>query len=322
MRIIDLFCGAGGFSYGFLLANSCFKIALAIDNDYRALQTYSSNITNSQVYCEDINKIHSCEILDRIDNQNPEVIIASPPCESFSLANPGRRKSAYEQLYSDESGRLVLEAIRLIIDLEPKIFVIENVSQLASIAMKQLIRHEFSHSDYDHIYFNTLEAEEFSVPSQRKRVFISNIKLKPPNNKFSVFVGAAFHSLPNPNIELFNHELVPLPPRIAKKIHQTPPGGALVYFKGSHGRTYRNYIRLQLNQFCPTVMGKSRFIHPTDSRLCTVREHARLMSYPDSFLFQGPLNWQFNQVGESVPPLVAKAIAHQVFVSFRKNESF
>ncbi|UCE14617.1 MAG: DNA cytosine methyltransferase, partial [Candidatus Heimdallarchaeota archaeon] len=181
--------------------------------------------------------------------------------------------------------------------------------------------HEFSHSDYDLIYFNILEAQDFSVPSQRKRVFISNKKLKPPDHKFSVSVGDAFRSLPDPNTELFNHELVPLSPRIAKKIHQTPPGGALVYFKGSHGRTYRNYIRLQLDRSCPTVMGKSRFIHPTDSRLCTVREHARLMSYPDSYLFQGPLDWQFNQVGESVPPLVAKVIGHQVLASFRENES-
>jgi DNA (cytosine-5)-methyltransferase 1 len=62
----------------------------------------------------------------------------------------------------------------------------------------------------------------------------------------------------------------------------------------------------------PTVMGKSRFIHPLDNRLCTVREHSRLMSYPDNFCFEGPIVSQFNQVGESVPPLLSKEIGKQL----------
>ena len=60
-------------------------------------------------------------------------------------------------------------------------------------------------------------------------------------------------------------------------------------------------------------MGKSRFIHPWDHRLCTVREHARLMSYPDSFEFIGPQGWQYNHVGESVPPILSKEIAELLF---------
>ena len=190
---------------------------------------------------------------------------------------------------------------------------------MASTEMKQLISHEFSRSSYRSIYFNVLEAEDFSVPSQRKRVFISNVKLKPLVNPSPVPVIDAFQSLPDPNIMALNHEIAPLSPRNEKKISKIPPGGAIVYFKGSKGRTFRNYIRLQANRPSPTVMGKSRFIHPYDARICTVREHARLMSYPDSFRFCGPLNWQYNQVGESVPPLLAKAVAQQILTAFPED---
>ncbi len=315
MRILDLFCGAGGFACGFLLANPRNNVVLAIDNDFRALQTYSENIT-SQVYNKNMEEIHSYDILKLLDDQPPDIIISSPPCESFSVANPNRQRSAYNQLYADEIGRLVLDTIRIIIDIEPKVFLIENVPQLASTEMIGLILHEFSHSKYESVYFNILKAEDYGVPSQRKRVFISNIEVKSFPTTSSVSVNDAFHSLPDPGIEMINHELIPLSPKITRKISKTPPGGAIVYFKGSHRGSFRNFIRLQANYPSPTVMGKSRFIHPYDPRLCTVREHARLMSYPDNFQFYGPINSQYNQVGESVPPLMAKAVAQQVLTDF------
>lgn len=319
MRIVDLFCGCGGFSLGFLLANPQFRISLAIDNDFRAIRTYTQNIEVSMTFVKGIQNIHSNEILDLMNSNNPDIVIASPPCEPFSIANPNRQKSAYNQLYADEIGRLVLDTIRIIIDLEPTVFLIENVPQLASIEMKELIIHEFSRSEYEKIHFNILESATYGVPSYRKRIFISNIKLKSVTNTPSVSVSEAFHSLPNPDMEMLNHESVPLSPKISRKVANIPPGGAIVYFRGSHGGTFRNFIRLLSNQPSPTVMGKSRFIHPYEQRLCTVREHARLMSYPDYFQFYGPIQWQYNQVGESVPPLMAKAVALQVQTRFLKT---
>lgn len=319
MRVLDLFCGAGGFAYGFVLENPCFDIKLAIDIDPNALQTYSANISNTEILNKDICDVHSLDVLEYFNHEPPDIIIASPPCESFSLANPNRKKSKYDQLYIDEVGRLVLEAIRFIINLNPRVFFIENVSQLASIEMREFILHEFKNSNYESIYFNILDAEDFGVPSHRRRVFISNIELKSPPESSFITVGEAFQSLPDPNIDTPNHMIVPLSPRIEKKIYHTPPGGAIVYFKGSHGTTFRNYIRLEKNQLCPTVMGKSRFIHPSSPRLCTVRENARLMSFFDEFQFYGPLNRQFNQIGESVPPLLSKAIALQVLQRFQEK---
>ena len=174
------------------------------------------------------------------------------------------------------------------------------------------IRKEFSTSSYTNIYFNLVESLDYLVPSARKRVFVSNFKLSKPtlNNKLPS-VSSAFDGLPHPESmhDIRNHSLLPPSRNIAKKIPRTPPGGALVYFQGGSNKTYRNYIRLEYDLHAPTVMGKSRFIHPLYNRLCTVREHARLMSYPDNFYFSGPTAWQYNMIGESVPPLLSKGIA-------------
>ncbi|MFW9780492.1 MAG: DNA cytosine methyltransferase [Candidatus Heimdallarchaeota archaeon] len=314
--LIDLFSGCGGFSFGFLQGISKLRIKIAIDHDYRALETYRANIPVEEVIQSDIQELHSLEILELLNGKSPDIVIASPPCESFSAANPDRKQSAYDQLYSDEGGRLMLHAIRIISDLSPSFFIIENVSRIASREMQSLIRHEFGHSDYE-IFFNVLEAVEFGIPSYRRRAFISNVSLSPPSPKRNSNVSTvnnAFSCLPQSTGRIPNHDFVPPSPSLERKIPKTPPGGALVYFRGSQDRNYlRNYIRLLLDQPSPTVMGKSRFIHPFLPRLCTVREHARLMSYPDDFRFYGNLDSCFNQVGESVPPHLSKAIAEQLF---------
>ena len=134
MRIVDLFCGCGGFSLGFILANPQYRISLAIDNDFRAIHTYVKNIEVGVTLTKDIRKIHSNEILDLMNPYNPDIVIASPPCEPFSIANPNRQKSAYNQLYMDKIGRLILDAIRIIIDLEPIVFLIENVLQFMVVS--------------------------------------------------------------------------------------------------------------------------------------------------------------------------------------------
>ena len=90
-------------------------------------------------------------------------------------------------------------------------------------------------------------------------------------------------------------------------------GEALYCFKDSSNRVYRNWVRLHPKQIAPTIHGRSRFIHPYEDRLLTVREQARLMSFPDNHVFLGGINTQFDQVGEAVPPLLAKKIATCLF---------
>ena len=198
MKIVDLFCGAGGYAFGFLMADPVFEVSLAIDIDYRVIETYKHNMPKTRVLGEDIRNIHSLDILEQLGNRNPDIIIASPPCEAFSSANPNRSRNEYDQLYSDETGRLFLEAIRIITDIEPKYFFIENVSQIASLKFKELIKYEFKKGKYENLFFNILRAENFGVPSIRKRVFLSNIQI-PPLSTPNTFITAkeALESLKN-----------------------------------------------------------------------------------------------------------------------------
>lgn len=83
-------------------------------------------------------------------------------------------------------------------------------------------------------------------------------------------------------------------------------------FKGSSGRNIPLYIRLNPYRLAPTVMGNSRFIHPFENRFLTVREQARLMSYPDDHVFVGNRDEQYNQVGESVPVVFSTTIAREI----------
>jgi DNA (cytosine-5)-methyltransferase 1 len=312
IHIVDLFCGAGGFACGFKLASSRYHAGLAIDINEWAIKTYKENFPLSKVIKKDISELHSLDIIPLLERNKTDIIIASPPCEAFSIANVKRRRSAYDRLYSDPLGRNLLHAIRLITDLNPRFFFIENVAQVASRKMRSYIQREFTSSNYSKIYFNTLEALDYRNPSARKRVFISNYEIPyPQSQQDPKTVFQAFSGLPDPLIahNLSNHIILPPPHQYVKKIPRIKPNEALVYFPGGNNKTFRNYVRLNSSSPAPTIMGKSRFIHPWDHRLCTVREHARLMSYPDDFEFFGPQRWQYNQVGESVPPILSKRIA-------------
>ncbi len=312
LSVCDLFCGAGGFSLGFKQAG--FEGLLAVDNFPPVLDTYSFNFPGTPVLVRDVRELHSFEILDRVGF--PDVVIASPPCEPFSAANKKRMKRPLDRLYVDEVGGLVLEAVRLIGDLEPKVFVLENVVPLASPKLKEALKKEFSRVGFSDVYFNVLYAENFGTPSRRMRLFISNIRLniKTLTRKL-VTVVEAIDDLPDPESlhAVPNHDFwEPLKAYKKKKKYNIRWGEGLTFFQGASGKGLRNWIRLHPFKPALTVLGKSRFIHPFWNRPLTVREHGRLMGFPDDFVFFGGRGLQFDQVGEAVPPPLARVIAECV----------
>ena len=139
MKILDLFCGAGGFSYGF--KPHIDDTHLAIDIDSSVLETYNLNFPDSIVWQTDIHSVHSIQIEDAL-NGTPDVIIASPPCEEFSKANPSSKRPAAERIYGEGTAKLLLDAIRIIGDLTPQVFVIENVAALLNAGGKEIIQKE------------------------------------------------------------------------------------------------------------------------------------------------------------------------------------
>ena len=101
---------------------------------------------------------------------------------------------------------------------------------------------------------------------------------------------------------------MPLTDRKLKRISRLGHGRALFFYQGAV-KILPNYIRLNPEDIAPTVLGSSRFVHPHENRLLTVREQARLIGFPDYHVFFGDRDQQYNQVGEAVPPPLAYAIA-------------
>ncbi len=316
MKILDLFCGAGGFFHGF---SSLSKGShLAIDIDEHAIETYRLNHPNAKTLQTDINNIHSQQIEEELGG-TPDIIIASPPCEEFSKANPDSRGSTADRIYGEGTAKLLLDAIRIIGDFAPKAFVIENVAALLLDGGKEIIKREFERVDIDNVEFNLIRAHQHGNPSKRLRVFISNIRMKPPRKKPPT-VMETIGDLPSLDInEIFNpgeifpnHEIYPLADDKMKSVRKTRWGQGAKHFRVSKKRSLPNWVRLFPDRLATSINGLSRYVHPYENRLLSVREHARLMSYPDSFVFVGSKDSQYNQVGESVPPLVSYLIAQEV----------
>jgi DNA (cytosine-5)-methyltransferase 1 len=308
-RVVDLFCGAGGFSRGFH-DSGVFVTVLGIDSQPSVAKTFKYNFPESIVIAEDIKSINS-SIIKRIAGK-PDVIIGSPPCEPYTGSNPRRMRDPLDRLYVDPIGRLTLEFIRIVGDIEPKVWVMENVPAIMEDGLKDALEKEFARAGYTEIYFNVLKAENYCTPSKRTRVFISNIKLDPPRCDKKITVLEAFRGLPPPGDYLPNHEPLSMSQRKEKRIRRSKWGEALIYYEGYGGRRLPNLIRLDPKKIAPTVLGSSRFVHPFEDRFLTVREQARLMGYPDTHVFLGGRDEQYNMVGESVPPPLAKAIALKV----------
>ncbi len=306
-RVIDLYAGGGGFTRGFEEAG--FRTIAAIEWDWAAAETYRENFPHVRLYNVDIRELDA----ERVEKDvgRPDVIIGGPPCEPYTVANARRRKEPLERLYDDPMGRLVLHFVRFVGDLQPEAFVMENVLGVIEGDLKEALRYEFGRVGYE-VKFNVLHAEDYGVPSRRTRVFVSNVRIKPKRERRRT-VWDAIGDLPDPQEEpgIPNHEFRPLPKRLEEIIHKIHWGKAAVYFRGARGN-YRNFVRLRPDEPAPTVMGSARFIHPFSDRLLTVRENARLMGFPDHHVFLGPVESQYDQVGEAVPPPLARKIAEEL----------
>jgi DNA (cytosine-5)-methyltransferase 1 len=309
ISFVDLFSGTGGFSLGFVQEGFVDKLAIEMDNN--AAHTYKQNFPDSEVWVRDIRTVHGLEIFEKIDEEI-DVVLASPPCEPFTAANPRRKKTPYERFYDDPQGDLIFHASRIIGDLSPKYFVIENVLPIVDSEGKEIIKKEFKEVGYSKIHFNFVSCEKYGCPSYRNRVFISNIHLDIIPQRRRKVEDVLF-DLPSPSYpnDFSNHFRLPFPKQVKNEGRGVRKGQSAVYFKGS-SRENRNWTKLNEKEIAPTIMGKSRFIHPLEDRPLSVREQARLMSFPDDFIFTGSVEEMFNQIGEAVPPVISRQIARVI----------
>jgi len=307
--IVDLFSGGGGFSRGFHSAG--LRISLAVDSAWHAKLTYTHNFPDTIFLHRDIRLLSAREIKEYVGEV--DVLIGSPPCEAFTAASIKRMKNPLDRLYVDPRGRLTLEYIRLLSELRPQVFVMENVPQIIEGPLKEALLKEFERAGYN-VHFNILRAEELGTPSRRTRLFASNLILPRPREHRRVTVEQALSGLPDPRYPnpYYNHVYVPVSRKLQRTFAKIPWGKAARYYRDSKNRILGNYERLYPYDVAPSVKGQSRFIHPYDDRLLTVREQARLMGFPDNHVFLGSKDQQYDMVGEAVPPTVAEYIARLV----------
>jgi DNA (cytosine-5)-methyltransferase 1 len=359
---VDLFAGVGGMTLGFEQAGFDVLASLEIDPIHCAIHKF--NFPFWTVLCKSVEDTTGTEIRNnsKIADQEIDVVFGGPPCQGFSLI--GKRA------FDDPRNSLVFHFIRLVVELNPKFFVLENVKGMTVGKHKEFIAeiiNQFSASGYqvNHNY-QVLNAANYGVPQNRERLFLLGCrhdlelpkypeKITFPHQK-SPTVWDALQDLPEIEkyAELYQQDWILAefgkPSNYAKKMRNLSKGKNNYSYKRQYDPTLlTSSLRTKhspesVERFASTPHGKiepiSRFhkldphglcntlragtasnkgaftsprpIHPFIPRCITVREAARLHSYPDWFRFH-PTKWHgFRQIGNSVPPLLAQAVAEEI----------
>lgn len=303
MDVVSLFSGAGGLDLGFKMAGHQLVWANDVYDD--AVSSYRLNL-GDHIVCADIHEIPSTAI------PNCDIVIGGFPCQGFSVANTGRHEG-------DERNKLYLEMIRVIRDKLPKFFLAENVKGILSIGKGQIFRNilsDFRALGYN-VEYKLLNAADYGVPQKRQRVIIvgirNDIKQKydfplPTHTKVPslytrrwVSVGEAMADIPVPD----------KPNNLSNHVYSK-------YKLNFNG--YLGHRPLDPNQPAPTVTARGDnkggvviLPHPNGLRRMTCRELATVQSFPLNYIFVGNTSSVYRQIGNAVPPLLAKALALQFY---------
>lgn len=331
--IIDLFCGCGGLSYGFEKAG--FEIELAIDSWKDAVETYNHNHLKKVAKCIDIHEL-SNNFLEKI-KKNIIGIIGGPPCQGFSTV--GSRN------INDSRNHLYLEYCRVVEIVKPEFFIIENVKGLLTLGngiFKNDIINRFSKLGYK-VEFKILNAADYGIPQNRHRVFFVGLRNKkfvfPDISEKKISSSDAISDLPSlkyenktkyisdsmneyqkemrgKNIEILNHEKTNHIQQTVDIIKMIPDGGKITDLSKEYWniRKYNKaFQRMNSNKPSNTIdTGHRNYFHYKYDRIPTVRESARIQSFPDNFEFLGSKTSQYKQVGNAVPPKLSYIIAKKI----------
>lgn len=354
MNAIDLFCGAGGLSKGFMDAS--FKIIVGVDNDKDALNTFALNHNGAVALDEDLSKQ---ETFDKIKNiageRSIDVIIAGPPCQGFSLTGPRN--------FDDKRNTLYLAVLEMVKQYKPKGFIIENVPGMATLYSGQIkdeIIRRFSYMGYN-VECKILKACDYGVPQMRKRLIFMGVRrdigqphfpkpqFGPGTDKPYRTCRDAISDLPTRIKELglnedkysgpalteyqkimrgdcdvlYNHVATAHKDFVIETIALVPEGGNYKDLPTGIGesRTFHMaWTRLDGNAPARTVdTGHRNLFHYELNRVPTVRESARIQSFPDNFVFTGTRTKQDRQVGNAVPPLLGYALGKELLAIIGDN---
>lgn len=328
LKFIDVFSGAGGLSCGMELAG--LTCVLGIEMDKHAANTFALNHKSAQTYCGDIRKLSKEQLEATLQGQKIDAVIGGPPCQGFSTVGKGDP--------NDIRNTLFRQFVRIVTLTSPTFIVIENVTGILALKNEKTLRAIFKefHSMGYHLKVQVMSAENYGVPEKRRRTIIIGSKLDceisfPTPLKNEVTVGDAFNDLHASDGTIYNHdeELARVKSQIdLQRLKHIPEGKGIRYREDEEnylpeklklgidwdqipeGRFRQTKLqRLDRQRPSPTIMThRHSYYHPQKHRYLTQREAARLQSFPNDFIFTGPLSAQWRQIGNAVPPLLGKAI--------------
>ncbi|MBR8827366.1 MAG: DNA cytosine methyltransferase [Gomphosphaeria aponina SAG 52.96 = DSM 107014] len=350
---IDLFAGAGGISCGLEMAG--FPCLLGVDKDKTAMDTFQLNHPYAKTIAGDLSQISLTEIKESISEQKVNLICGGPPCQGFSTIGQNNQEDNRNFLFLNflhlveffQPDYVLMENVTGLLSRK-------NEPTLTAIIQS------FTDIGYT-IDVKVLAAHHYGVPQKRRRtIFLGNkfgvSNIYPPQlYKDSAKDNA---NLPNPKTvkwafenllefqgKTFNHDLEKakiLNKLEEKRLSYIPEGKSIRYekdqlaylpqelwfdvdWKSIHEARFREAKLQRLDSNAPAnTLNTSRttYYHPKENRYLTVREAAAIQSFPPNYIFCGSLTQQWRQVGNAVPPLLAKALAESILELDQSKKTF
>ncbi|MEF1216318.1 DNA cytosine methyltransferase (plasmid) [Photobacterium damselae subsp. damselae] len=346
MNVVDLFCGCGGLSAGFEKAGA--NILLGIDQDKAALKSFQLNHDDSKVICGDIEKVSIDEIDRAIDGKKVDVVIGGPPCQGLSLSGPRRYDDPRNRLFLSfvriakhlSPSIIVLENVPGILSLfkgEVKDRILEEFSEIGY----ELKYRVLNAADYGvpqvrkrAIFIGVKKNSNLNI--EFPEPFLSEVNyitcsealsdldeldevLMPESNDYKTQPVNEYQKMMRVGMKdgrLTNHLITKHQDKVKATIALVPEGGNYKDLPENLRGTRKfnvAWTRYHSKKPASTIdTGHRHHFHYKLNRVPTVRENARLQSFPDTFIFEGNKTEQYRQVGNAVPPLLGYAIALKI----------
>ncbi len=335
LNLISFFSGGGGLDLGFEAAG--FKVCLAVDNMPEACLTLKNNNPNRPVfgppnYSGDINELTPASIykITGLQPGNVDVVVGGPPCQPFSVAAAqrflkGDTRFKRVGFSSADKGQLIFSYVDLICKIKPKVFLIENVPGILSIdggSGISVVYETLEAAGYTVSPPVVLNTRDYGVPQSRNRAFVigtlSGVTVLPPEpthsgvpNSFQEVYTTVAQALYGVNDCLSNNQIRDHKPESISRYRKLQIGS-----REKKGRVDRlDPLKPSKTVIAGGSAGGGRsHLHPYLARTLSVRESARLQTFPDDYIFYGKNGRQFTLVGNAVPPLMAEILARKILV--------
>jgi len=322
--VVELFAGAGGLALG--LHKAGLKATHLIEIEKNFCETLKHNMPEWNVLCEDVSNFD-------FSNIKADVVTGGFPCQAFSYAG---KKLGFE----DTRGTLFFDFARAIKEIQPLIFVGENVAGLVSHdkgrTLKTMLKILKEDLDNYNVQYKVLNAVNFSVPQKRQRIFIigtkKGIKFEfPPEHEKIVPLRKALKNVPSSPGSSYSEKR-------KKVLDLVPPGGCWINLPedvkiefmgksinsggGKRGMARRmSWDEPSLTLTTSPSQKQTERCHPEETRPFTVREYARIQTFPDNWEFKGTITSQYKQIGNAVPVKLAEEIGKALIKALEEFNS-